>query len=491
MDTVYIRDVIGNMMRRITASSLVIQSTFLLLLILLAACSTVPETTTIPPATKISTPTSVHTPAGKEEVDSPAAEVSGLAGIASLEDIGTIVAQRTPLPTRAPGAVQELAQEIATESGLDDISFLGLTVTSWIDLAISILIIVLFVYIGLKLLLALLKAVFRRTKTSFDDEFLEYIERELKWLIVILVAGQAAVLRLDFLSDKVRLILEDIFFLLALGVIYIIVLRLIHFSTVWYRRKMLTADQRKQLGPFIEMLKRFGYLLVSTLALSSTLSHFGVEITMLAAVILLVAVVIVLGAREAVSDAISGFFILVSQPFHVNDTIYIKELDTRGNVEEIGLRTTRIGTSDGREVIVPNALIATSQVVNYTYPNPNFRVEVEFLTNGSDIEHIQEVIEESVRGVEGVLPDQPVDILYIAFGGTGRQLRVRWWVDDVNKHNRIRNLVNIALDRALDEAGIDTPNLTYDLNLKAEDGNGRLATQSLSAESGKASNPEE
>jgi small-conductance mechanosensitive channel len=189
---------------------------------------------------------------------------------------------------------------------------------------------------------------------------------------------------------------------------------------------------------------------------------------MLSAIILFSALIVILGARAAVSDAISGFFILVSQPFRVDDTIFIKELDTRGIVEEIGIRTTRISTGDGREVIVPNALIGTSQVINYTYPDPNYRVEVEFLTDGTNIEHLQEVIEEAVRGVDGVLPDQPVDVLYLAFGGTGRRIRVRWWVDDVNNHNRIRNLVNVALDSALEEAGIDTPDPTYDLNLKAK-----------------------
>jgi small-conductance mechanosensitive channel len=449
--------------------------TILWLAVLATACSSEPATPTITPTPAVPTPIGTEEAAG-----TPAEESAQLSQLQALDEMATIAAQRTPIPTRAPGPVKELAQEIAEESGLDDMSFLGLTLTSWIDLAISILIILFVVYIGLKLLFALLKAVVRRTKTSFDDEFLEYIERELKWLIAIIVTAQAAVLRLDFLSEGSRLFLEDIFFLLTLAFIYIIVLRLIHFASVWYRRKRLSPDQRKQMDPIIEMGKRLGYLLASMLALNSVLGHFGVEITMLTVVFLFAAAVLFLGARAAFSDAVSGFFILVSQPFRVNDTIYIKELDTRGNVEEIGIRTTRIGTRDGREVIVPNALIATSQVINYTYPDPNFRVELEFLTYGSDIEHIQEVIEEAVRGVAGVLPDRPVDILYIAFGGTSRQLRVRWWVDDVNKHNRIRNLVNIALDRALDEAGIDTPNLTYDLNLNAMRETISDATQALS-----------
>jgi small-conductance mechanosensitive channel len=201
------------------------------------------------------------------------------------------------------------------------------------------------------------------------------------------------------------------------------------------------------------------------LALSLLMSHFGIEITMLTALILFGGIVIFLGARAAVSDAVSGFFILVGRPFRVNDTIYLKELDTRGVVEEIGIRTTNITTRDGREVIVPNGLIGTSQVVNYTYPDPYFRVEIDLLTNGDNVERIRQVIEETVREVEGVIQDKPVDVLYLVYGGTGRQFRVRWWIDDVNWHNRSRNLVNTALDQALAESGIETPNLAYDLNL--------------------------
>jgi small-conductance mechanosensitive channel len=443
-------------------SPLLIELFFLIFIFLATSCAS-------DLATPTSTPTpSIPTPSATTAAGVPTAGVIGLGEITSLDDFAMIAAQRTPLPTRVPSAIQEIAQEIAEESGLDEKSLLGLSVTSWIDLAISILIMVFFIYIGLRLIMALIKAIVRRTKNTFDDEFLAYIERELKWLIAIVVAGRFAVLRLEFLSDRWRLLLEDFFFLLGLGVLFIIVLRLIHFTSVWIRRNKLTAEQRKQLGPFIVLLNRLGYLLAGMLAVSSVLSHFGVEVTILTAVFLFGAVVIVLGARAAISDAVSGFFILVSRPFRVNDTIYIKELDTRGEVEEIGIRTTHIGTRDGREVIVPNGLIGASQVINYTYPDPNYRVEIDLLTNGADVEQIRQIIEETVRAVDGVLEDKPVDVLYLSYGGTGRQFRVRWWIDDVNKHNRSRNLVNTALDNALEEAGIGTPNLTYDLNLKME-----------------------
>jgi small-conductance mechanosensitive channel len=390
----------------------------------------------------------------------------------SLDQIATVIVQRTPMPTPTPGPVLRLAEEIAVESGLADRSLFGFPVTNWINLGISILFFVLFVFLGVKFLFSLLERVVRRTKTRFDDEFLDSIERELKWFIVIVLAG-ATVTRLGFWGNALTLLLGDLFFVLAMAVLYIIALRLVAFAARWYREHGVPPTQRVRLDPLIEMVKRLGYLFVSMLALSSILSHFGIEVTLLSAVVLFAAVVIGLGANAAISDAVSGFLILVSQPFRVGDAIFIKEVDTRGDVVEIGIRATQIRTHDGREVIVPNSLIAASQVINYTFPDPDYRVEIDFLTYGSDIDQLQQVIQEAVRGVEGVLPDRPVDVLYLSFGGSSREIRVRWWVDHINNRTRVLSQVNMALDRAFDKAGIDTPNLTYDLNLKAEGGKGR------------------
>jgi small-conductance mechanosensitive channel len=365
-----------------------------------------------------------------------------------------------------------LAEEIAVEAGLADRSLFGFPLTSWINLGISILIFLFLVFIGVHFFFSLLKAVARRTKTLFDDVFLDSIERELKWLITIMLAS-AAVSRFGFWSNALRLLLSDLFFILTLGMLYIIALRLVAFASSWYREHGVPEGQRLRLDPLIELVKRLGYLLVSMLALGDLLSHFGIEVTLLSAVIVFAAVVIGLGANAAISDAVSGLLILVSQPFRVGDAIFIKEIDTRGDVEEIGVRTTQIRTRDGREVIVPNSLIAASQVVNYTFPDPDYRDEINFPTYGADIDQLQKVVEEAVRGVEGVLPDRPVDVLYLSFGGSSREIRVRWWVDHINNRTRILSQVNMALDRAFEKAGIDTPNLTYDLNLKVQGGKGR------------------
>ena len=104
--------------------------------------------------------------------------------------------------------------------------------------------------------------------------------------------------------------------------------------------------------------------------------------------------------------------------------------------------------------------------VYYSFPDSQFRAETEIgVAYGTDVEQMREVIEGAVRGVEGVLLDKPVDIYYLKFGDSARLVRVRWWIDTYRDEKRMLDKVNAALELGLIKAGIDLPNITYDLNV--------------------------
>ena len=379
-----------------------------------------------------------------------------------------MVAQRTPVPTPTPGPVGLLVEQMAIESGLAGQRFLGIWTKDWIDLGVSLLFALAGILLGVYLLFGLARWAVRRTKTRFDDDFLESIGWELRWLVVVILT-RLAVLRLNLWGEGVRILLEDLFFLLSFVLLYIIALRLVAFAAEWYQDHRVPEANRKRLAPISELLKRLGYLLVSVLALSIALSYFGINITGLSAAVVLIVVVIAVAAKAAIDDAISGLLILIDRPFRVGDDIYLKELETWGKVMAIGIRITRIRPLDNREVTIPNSLIGQSQVVNYTYPDPSFRIGTNIaVAYGTDIDQLQQVVGGAVRGVEGVLPERPVDVIFRAFGDSARKVRVHWWIDDVNHQERVLNRVNAAIERALDEAGIEMPHQTYDLNLKTE-----------------------
>jgi small-conductance mechanosensitive channel len=448
---------------------------------LATACSPAAETPTIPAPTPIPTLDTTEPPSETEDATgTPAATGSQ---VSSVQDLATAIAQRTPVPTPITGPIEAFAEKIAAESGLVDQSVLGLRIEDWIDLGISLLFVLVGSLLGIGLLLGLLNRFVRRSQTKFDDEIFGVFGRELRWLVVVYLT-RLALLRLDFWTDWQRTTLQDLFFVLILVIFCIIALRLIDFSAKQYQDRQRSETDRKRQRTLTLMLRWSGYVLVTMIALSVFLNHLGTNVSFTAAFLFFIGLVAVVGGRVAVADAIAGFLILVDRPYRVGDDILVKELDSWGNVLEIGMRSTRILTRDHREVIIPNSLIGQSQVVNYSYPDPSLRVQTDIgVAYGTDIDLVERVMVETVRGVEGVLPDKPVDVLFVAYGDSARQIRVRWWIDDVNDQYFALHRVNAALERALAEAGLDIPFPTYSLNVRAEGEQGSRATQAFSGAS--------
>lgn len=441
------------------ALKLIIVLTLLWLAVLASACGSQPAAPTV---------TATAPSVGETIEPEPAIRPAEGGDVAKVEDIAEAVAERTPVPTPTPGLIEDQVDDLAQATGLTGKAFLGLAAEDWINLVISALVLVVSYFVGAILLIRLLKRVARRTSTPFDDAFLDSIGDEIKWLVMLLFS-RLAILRLDFLGDGLRAAFVDVFFVLGLLISMIIAFKLINFGAQWYKDNWEHQEDRNRLDPIITILQRLGYVLVIIVGASIALSHFGINVTAFSAALIFVAIVISLGARDIISDAMSGFIILLDQPFRVDDTIQIEELDKRGTVVEIGTRTTRILTRDNRLVIIPNSKIGTSQVVNDTYPDPRVRAETHVgVAYGSDYDQVRRVIQDAVRGVEGVLPDQPVDVLFVKFGRSDRIMRVRWWMDTIDHIYPMLDRVNAAVESALEEAGIEMPFDTYDLNVKME-----------------------
>jgi small-conductance mechanosensitive channel len=408
------------------------------------------------------TPTATPTAAVLETDEAADAPAVGTLQDLTVEDLAKIVAERPPVPTPTPGPVDRVVKQVATESGLVGKTFLGLSAEDWINLGISVLGVLVGSLLLIPLLFGLLNWAVHRTENQFDDDFLATIGRELRWLVVIILAGEAT-LRLEFWSQALRTIIDDLFFLLTLAVLTIIGLRLVTFAADRYLDRLKPEADRKRWASIFLMFKRLGYLFVSMIALNIGLAHFGISITSTSVVIVFILAVIVIGARAAVTDIISGYLILADRPFQVGDDILIKELNTWGKVMAIGTRSTRMRVDDNREVIVPNSVVSESQVINYTSPDPSFRMQIELrVAYDTDINQLRQVITSAVRGVDGVLSDQPVDVFLMTLvtsppGAPALQIQVRWWIGSYNAQFVMTDRVNTALRRTLRDAAIEIP----------------------------------
>ncbi len=350
--------------------------------------------------------------------------------------------------------------------------FWGLSGQQWIEIGISILILLAVLLLGRWVInLILEKLLFRitkRTKNNLDNQILNAARLPLYFLAVVL-ALDTALRRLSFLPRDWNTWLEEGFYIFYFLVGFIFVWRLVTHFFRWYEEEMAQRTETnldKQLFPFFE---RIVLILLSAVGIITVLSYYEINITAMVTTLGIGSLAVALAAKSTLEDTISGFMIMIDRPYRIGDRIELMDLDTWGDVVDIGLRSTRIRTRDNRMVIVPNSVIGKSLVVNYAYPNDQYRLQIHIgVAYGTEIEKARQVMIDAVQKVEGVLSDRPVEALFLEFGDSTMIFRVRWWLESYVDTRRMFDRVNTALYYALKEENIQLPFPQLDVNLKSE-----------------------
>ena len=275
---------------------------------------------------------------------------------------------------------------------------------------------------------------------------------------------QFATARLGFLSAEVKDLLANIYFILAWILLLRISWRLINLGIQQAAERLTHRGRGDEITPVIKLLEYTAKVLVGLVFIGFLLAHFGFNLVAFVAALGIGGLALSLALKDTIANFISGVIILIDQPFRVNDRIYVPGVDTWADVVEIGLRSTKVLTRDNRYIIFPNGIITNAEIVNYTYPDPSYRLQLDVsIANGTDIETVRSLLMNTVRNVEGIYEEKPVEVFYDEMGDSGMIFRVRWWIETYKEKRRIIDKVNTAVQHALDEAGIESPYPTQSL----------------------------
>jgi small-conductance mechanosensitive channel len=341
-----------------------------------------------------------------------------------------------------------------------------LTSSHWEETLISLAIVAGALLLGRLLLLILDRVIIRlanRTKTEFDNAILEAVRLPL-FLLIIVIGLQIGVQRLSFFPETWVDYRRHAFYLLYWMVGVVTSVKLVTRVTEWYDHRMVEKTDStldKQVLPFA---RRVFFVLIGFIAFILLLSHFNVNISAFVTTLGIGSLAVALAARATLEDTINGFVIMADRPFRIGDRIEILELDTWGDVTDVGLRSTRIRTRDNRMVVVPNSVIGTSLIVNHSIPSTVYRVETHVgVGYGTDIDRARNVMIDAVKRQDWVMKDRRIEALFIEWGDFAMIFRVRCWIENYVETRRIVDKLNSCLYDALSEAGIDLPFPTHTL----------------------------
>ena len=233
----------------------------------------------------------------------------------------------------------------------------------------------------------------------------------------------------------------------------------------WYLQDIAKKTKTRLDDEFLPLLGRLLRIVVFFIAIIIILSHFKVNITGFLATAGVASLAVAFAAQETIANLISGFTILVDKPFRIGDRIQLPSGEI-GDVIEVGLRSTKILSFDHNVIVIPNSEVTKAKVVNYSYPNPRFKIRMTLgVAYGSDMEKVKRVIREILKAHPDVLDEPAPDIFFVEFGDSSLNLLIVYWISDYREKFRIMDEINMEIDKRFREEGIVIPFPQRDIHI--------------------------
>lgn len=175
------------------------------------------------------------------------------------------------------------------------------------------------------------------------------------------------------------------------------------------------------------------------------------------------------GLQKVFSNYISGIILLLDRSIKPGDVIGIDETDSYGWVQSLGSRYVSIITRDGKEHLVPNELLITEKVENWSHTDNNVRLKVPVgIAYHSDVKKAMTLIREAVEEEPRVLKTPTPNILMMGFGDSSVDIEARCWIrDPVNGIEPVRSAIYLRIWEKFQEHKIDIPFPQRDLHIKS------------------------
>jgi small-conductance mechanosensitive channel len=287
------------------------------------------------------------------------------------------------------------------------------------------------------------------------------------WLIAalnILNLAQTAMAVLDAAAVNIGDIRVSLLLLFKAAIVLTILFWLASaISAASERRLAVLEDMSPSMRVLTGKLVRIGLF---TLAVFVGLQSIGLDLTGLTVFSGAVGLGLGFGLQKVVSNLVSGIILLIDRSIKPGDVISLGE--TFGWIKQLNARYVSVITRDGREYLIPNEDLVTSQVINWSYSDKNIRLEVPFgVSYGSDPHQVRRIAVEAARRVARVL-GAPAPLCHLtAFGDSSIDFVLRFWITDpAGGVVNVKSDVLLALWDALKENGIEIPYPQRDVHVR-------------------------
>ena len=251
----------------------------------------------------------------------------------------------------------------------------------------------------------------------------------------------------------------------------LVVILLIILSTyfvLWLIKKALYAKKFSKVdtGTTYAIYQIIRYL-VWIIAIGIILESIGVKVTLLLAGSAALLVGIGLGLQQTFNDIISGIILLSERSIKINDVLEIDGDVVR--IQSIGLRTSKALNRDDISIIIPNSLITTSKVVNWSHQSKRTRFRIEVgVAYGSDVDLVIRILEESAREYPDIVGKDLVEARLMNFGSSSLDFHVLFFSKSIFRIHKVKSDIRRIICKKFAENNIVISFPQLDVHLKSD-----------------------
>lgn len=300
------------------------------------------------------------------------------------------------------------------------------------------------------------------TKASFDDNLIDCIHKPIYWTVFCM--GILHVLLLTNLQPPWQSAFPS---LVKSIILFFWLMAVSDILSQLARKELFDIVARRQVSNdvFI-MLTKISRVIIFIIGLLWGLAIWHVNLTPLFASAGIAGIAVALAVKDTLANLFGGISMFMDKTFKVGDYIILDNIE-RGEVVDIGMRSTRIKTRDDVLITVPNSILATSKIVNESAPEPRFRIRIPVgVAYGSDIEKVEEVLLRIASENEGVSPEPAPRVRFRAFGSSSLDFQLLCWVNEPSFKGRITHEILKKIYHGFAEENIEIPFPQLDLHMK-------------------------
>ena len=238
-----------------------------------------------------------------------------------------------------------------------------------------------------------------------------------------------------------------------------------------YLEQRLAARTNTKVDDIIfDLLNRFSGAILYVTAVILALDVVGINVMPFIAGAGVAGIAIGFAAKDTLSNLIAGVLLIIDRPFEVGDRIEVwsapKDSASWGDVIDIGLRATKIKTTDNIMIIIPNNEIMKRDIVNYTILTAKIRVRVNIgIAYEADIQKAKAVIIDVARRMDWAADTPAPKVVVRNFGDSSVDLQLRVWIKEARRRMDTISFVIDQVKEAFDQAGIEIPYPKRDIQI--------------------------